>query len=57
MRRAKKGGGMTAEQVILAAVLVLAAMIAMTIHAVGEWSGLSAGEQLHYALFEAADWD
>ncbi len=57
MRRAKKGGGMTAEQVILAAVLVLAAMIAMTIHAAGEWSGLSAGEQLHYALFEAADWD
>lgn len=52
-----RGGGLFAERAILLAVIVLAAIIALTIRANSQWTGMSAGEQLKQAVFEAKDWD
>lgn len=48
---------MTPGQVGLVVILTLAAMLAMTIHANSQWTGMDAGEQLHQALFVTKDWD
>jgi len=53
----KPRGGLFAEQAILLAVAVLVVIMALTIHANSQWTGMSAGEQIHQALFEAKDWD
>lgn len=68
MRRAEKNGcrryrgrrprgGLSAGQVGAVAILTLIAILVMTIHANSQWTGMSAGEQLHQALFVAKDWD
>ena len=56
-RGKKPRSGFTAEQVIALATLVLAAVMALTIRANSQWTGMSAEEQLHQALFVAKDWD
>lgn len=55
--RGKRRSGLTAEQVLLLAVVVLVAVMALTIRAAGKWTGMSAGEQLYQALFVAKDWE
>lgn len=50
-------GGPSGGQVILAALVMLVAMLALTIHASGQWTGMSAREQLYQAVFAAKDWD
>lgn len=64
MKRADRGyrgrrpqGGLTPEQVIGVAIITIAAMLALTIHATSEWTGMSAGEQLYHALFVLEDWE
>lgn len=52
-----KRRGMTAEQVCLAAAAAFLAALIMTIHAGTVWTGMSAAEQIHQAVFEAEDWE
>ena len=53
----KPRGGMSAGQVAIAAILVLLAMLAITIHMNTELTGQSAGDQIYTALFVAKDWE
>lgn len=68
MRRAEKGGrrcyrgkkprrGLSPEQAGVVFLAALVAIMALTIHANSQWSGMSAGEQLYQAVFVAKDWD
>lgn len=50
-------GGLTPEQVIGVAIITIAAMLALTIHATSEWTGMSAGDQLYHALYVLEDWE
>ena len=52
---AERSGG--AGQVGALAILLLAAILALTVRANCQWTGMDAGEQLHQALFIAKDWD
>ena len=56
MRRYRGKRGLTGEQVMIAAAAAILAILAMTIWACADMTGLSAGEQLHDALFVAKDW-
>ena len=56
-RGKRRGGGLTAAQVGAVAIVVLIAILAMTMKASGQWTGMSAGEQLQQALFVATDMD
>lgn len=55
-RRYRGKRGMSGEQVMIAAAAAILAILAMTIWACADMTGLSAGEQLHDALFVAKDW-
>ncbi|MCQ2439454.1 MAG: hypothetical protein MJ074_06805 [Oscillospiraceae bacterium] len=56
-RGKKPRAGFTAEQAVIFAALVLAAVIALTISVNAKWTGKSAGAQLYEAVFVAKDWD
>lgn len=51
-----KRAGLNATQTEVVAILVIIAVLAMTMHVNGQYGGMSAGEQLHEALFETEDW-
>lgn len=55
-RRYRGKRGLSGEQVMIIAASVVLAMVAMTIWACADMTGLSAGEQLRDALFVAKDW-
>ena len=55
--RRRPRGGLSAGQAGVVFLVTLAAILALTIHANSQWTGLSAGEQLHHALFVVKDWD
>ena len=64
MKRAEKNykgkrrqRGVSGEKAIIFVMLVLVAMLAMTIRANSHWTGMSAGEQIHQALFVTKDWE
>ena len=59
MRRADKGTrrGMTPEQAAIAAVVVLALVLLLTMRANSSWPGLSCREQLYQALLVTEDWE
>lgn len=59
MKRGYRGKrrGMSAEQVMVAAAAILAAVLLLTIHANSQWIGMSAEEQIHHAVFDAKDWE
>ena len=50
-------GGVNAVSAGVVVVLMLVLMMAMTVKASSAWTGMSAGEQLHQALFVATDLD
>lgn len=50
-------GGLRAAQVGVVAITLLVAILAMTMKASGQWTGLSAGEQLYQAMLVATDLD
>ena len=56
-RGKKRGAGLGAGQVGLLAIFLLVVMLALTVRANCQWTGMDAGEQLHQALFVAKDWD
>lgn len=56
-RRYRGKRGLSAEQTIAVAAVVIAVILAMTIHVNSAWTGMSAGEQVQQALFAAEDWD
>lgn len=56
-RGRKPRSGLSAGQAGIMFVLVLAVMLVLTIHANSQWFGMTAGEQVHQALFVAKDWD
>ena len=49
--------GLSGEQVIAVAIIMLVAMLVMTMKASAEITGMSVGEQMNQALFVAKDWD
>ena len=56
-RGKRNRSGLSAAQVGVVAIVLLVAILAMTMKASGQWTGMSAGEQLHQALFVATDLD
>ena len=56
-RGKKPRGGISAEQAIAVVILLMVATLVMTMRVSAEITGMSAGEQLHQALFVAKDWE
>lgn len=56
-RGRKPRGGLTAEQVILLSLVVLAAILMLTMRASSVWTGMSCREQLYQAVFVTEDWE
>lgn len=56
-RGRRRRGGLSAAQVGVVAITLLVAILAMTMKASGQWTGMSAGAQLQQALFVATDLD
>lgn len=59
MRCADKGPrrGMTPEQAAIAAAVVIALVLLLTMRASSTWTGLSCREQLYQALLVTEDWE
>ena len=56
MRRYRGKRGLTGEQVMIVAASVILAVLALTMTACAEMTGMSVGEQLYDALLVAKDW-
>lgn len=56
-RGKKPRRGMTPEQAAIAAVVVMALMLLLTMQASSTWTGLSCREQLYQALLVTEDWE
>lgn len=56
-RGRRRRGGLSTGQVGVVAITLLVAILAMTMKASGQWTGLSAGEQLYQAMLVATDLD
>lgn len=56
-RGKKPRRGMTPEQATIAAVVVMALMLLLTMKASSTWTGLSCREQLYQALLVTEDWE
>lgn len=59
MRRADKGPrrGMTPEQAAIAAAVVIALVLLLTMKVNSQWCGKTCREQLHQALLVTEDWE
>lgn len=56
-RGKKPRRGLTPEQVAIAAVVVIALVLLLTMRANSSWTGLSCREQLYQALLVTEDWE
>ena len=56
-RGKKPRRGLTPEQVAIAAVVVIALVLLLTMRANSSWTGLSCREQMYQALLVTEDWE
>lgn len=56
-RGRKPRGGLTPEQAAIAAVVVIALVLLLTMRVSSTWTGLSCREQLYQALLVTEDWE